>query len=329
MKNIYPVLCLLMASLFLDAQPRTLNTFTSTNGSWFTSTNWSLSRVPQSNDSIVIPQGKTTLFDQATSYNNMYMTVAGVLNVKKIMTLDAASVVVLTSSVSITAFGGGSKNTMITIGGVPKFDENANYPTFGPSFANKSTGISPNGFVINSTLPVVFSGFYITRTGNDVQLSWSTTMELNNKGFDIQRSVDGSNWTVITTVPGRGNSNIPNQYSYTDKNMTAAQAYYRIRQADFDGRFSYTTIKAIRSNQQVPVTKVYACNRQVMVEFNSPVNNAFEVQVVSLSGQVMTRRNYPQSAYRVSVDMTNVHTGIYVVRITDGHNLSETTKIIL
>src|SRR5207342_1163490 len=77
---------------------------------------------------------------------------------------------------------------------------------------------------------------------NDVKLDWSTASETNNRGFEIERSIDGRNWIKVGYVPGAGNSGILRDYSFTDKNLLKGRYLYRLKQIDFDGRPSYSAI---------------------------------------------------------------------------------------
>jgi len=94
-----------------------------------------------------------------------------------------------------------------------------------------------------STLPVSLLNFSATPGDNKVILRWSTSSEINNLGFELQRSIDGNNgWSAITFISGAGNSSSTLNYSYTDENLTARRYYYRLKQIDIDQRFTYSAI---------------------------------------------------------------------------------------
>ena len=111
-----------------------------------------------------------------------------------------------------------------------------------------STG-APNLQTLNvtsvdcSTLPVSLINFSATPGDNSVMLRWSTSSEINNLGFEVQRSIDGSGgWTNLGFVNGAGNSNSTLYYSYVDENLSARRYYYRLKQIDIDKRFEYSPI---------------------------------------------------------------------------------------
>ncbi|MEO6960833.1 MAG: T9SS type A sorting domain-containing protein, partial [Puia sp.] len=95
-------------------------------------------------------------------------------------------------------------------------------------------------------LPVTFLNFTATKQGtSDALLKWTTTMEENNKGFEILRSSDASNWTVVGFVSGAGNSQTQVNYQYTDMNLSSGTYYYKLRQVDFDNNSAFSKIAQV------------------------------------------------------------------------------------
>ena len=89
-------------------------------------------------------------------------------------------------------------------------------------------------------LPVSIFNFGGTIKRLQAYLNWSTASESNNKGFYVERSKDGQNFTSVGFVKGVGNSNKINNYSYTDatlKDINVTTTYYRLKQVDVDGKF--------------------------------------------------------------------------------------------
>ncbi|MBI9070566.1 MAG: endonuclease [Melioribacteraceae bacterium] len=105
----------------------------------------------------------------------------------------------------------------------------ANGKLFSPGFFNN--GISP--------LPVELVSFTANVTKNIVKLEWSTATEVNNYGFEIERSDDEETWINLDFIEGYGNSNSPKNYFYTDINNDFGIFYYRLKQIDTDGEFEY------------------------------------------------------------------------------------------
>jgi hypothetical protein len=197
--------------------------------------------------------------------------------------------------------------------------------------ADATTGTSPNGFVAfsSSTLPVTFQSFYIARQGSDVQLNWSTSQELNNKYYQIEKSTDGRNWKQVAVVIGSGTTTSVSKYAYIDKNISDAVVYYRIRQVDVTGNALYSAIRTLRSNITQQITNIYSPSKQtITVDFNSDVKDNVTIQVVNMKGQVIVRRNYKQASYRLTLNVS-AGSGIYVVQVSDANGWSEVKKITL
>lgn len=102
-----------------------------------------------------------------------------------------------------------------------------------------STGRSSNP-EDNSTLPVSLSWFMGALNKSQVDLQWTTASEINNKGFEVQRSQAGVNWQSIEFVPGAGDSNEASSYLYTDPTPFSGINYYRLKQMNDDGTFSFS-----------------------------------------------------------------------------------------
>lgn len=328
MKLIYTLAVLLLVTFSVTAQTKTLITFNAISGDWSTASNWSLNRIPQNGDSIVIPRGDTAFFNRDNNMYDVFIMDAGVLTIEKKMRVDGSSIVEITATGSITSGTNNRVTESIQINGVEKYDLNAATAIYGPSYASSTTGISPNGFSMIS-LPVIYTSFYATRNNNNVVLTWSTAEEINNKNYEVQRSFDGSTWSTIAVIMGAGTTNLTQMYSFTDKNMTNAVAYYRIRQVDADGTSNYSAIKTIRLNAATPVTKIYAANKTINIEFNQEIKNPVTIRLINLNGQIIAQQNVAQAAYRVTMNGNNFQSGIYVVQVTDGQSVKESAKVLL
>jgi hypothetical protein len=327
MKQIYSLITILFISI-AAAQAKTPITFSSSWGDWSAASNWDLNRIPQNGDSIIIPAGKGVVFDKNDTLANVYIKVIGGLTIQKRMRLSASSVIELTGTGKLNAWNAQRNVEVISINGVNKYDENAPMWVYGPAFATSASGVAPNGFNL-SVLPVLFNGFFVARSNNNVILNWSTAQESNNSNFEIQRSLDGTNWSTIAIMMGAGNSTTVQQYNFTDKNMTATIAYYRIKQVDTDGHYEYSTVKSIRVNEAAPATRIYANSNTVNIEFNKEVKNPITVRIMNLNGQVVGQRDFQQASYRIAMNMNNPVSGMYLVQLTDNAGWNEIKKVVL
>ncbi|PKR80526.1 hypothetical protein CW751_09125 [Brumimicrobium salinarum] len=76
---------------------------------------------------------------------------------------------------------------------------------------------------------------------NQVDLNWSTASEKNNDFFTLEKSTNGKDWELLKTLNGAGNSTHTLKYRWTDQSPYSGISYYRLKQTDFDGKFSYSS----------------------------------------------------------------------------------------
>jgi len=120
----------------------------------------------------------------------------------------------------------------------------------GSDFVNSTTtndAISLNYILItlgssDKPLPVEFISFTATCNGSKNTLTWQTASEINNKGFEVEKSSDAQDWEPIGFVEGHGNSNSLLTYSFDDMNPYHPSTYYRLVQIDYDGQSKYSQI---------------------------------------------------------------------------------------
>ncbi len=104
---------------------------------------------------------------------------------------------------------------------------------------------------VANPLPVTWLDFTGRYVNGSVELNWSTSMELNNEEYTIERSADGQNFNAIGTLAGVGNTTNISRYNFKDSKPLAGSGYYRIKQTDRDGKFSYSTVIRVSNSDVV------------------------------------------------------------------------------
>lgn len=127
-------------------------------------------------------------------------------------------------------------------------------------------------------LPIELLNFNADVTEHGVALTWTTALEIDNDYFTIERSVDGVDFEVVKTIDGAGNSAITRHYADLDDQPVTGESYYRLKQTDFDGRFSYS-----------PIVRVVVLESNVMIELNAnlypnPLPKGSQLQIDFNSG---------------------------------------------
>jgi hypothetical protein len=164
-------------------------------------------------------------------------------------------------------------------------DANVDFTDDGTAIMNPDAG----------ALPVILTYFNTSLQSNKkVNITWGTSMEINCKYFDIERSVDGNLFTAVATVPGNGTTSLAHNYAITDEVglVTAPVIYYRLMQVDLDGKKNYSYINAVRLKKD---------DRQLIVSpnpFTSYLNINFEwnrnefvlVKILDAAGKQVTSK---------------------------------------
>ncbi len=152
--------------------------------------------------------------------------------------------------------------------------------------SNSVTSFSP--FTIGSIVPVVLPisllEFNAKPIDKKVICNWITASELNNDYFEIQRSADGNNFISIGNIDGAGTSSNRENYVFYDANPLNGLSYYRLKQTDFDGRFTYSAIRPVNFKVDDFDFTVYpnpVSTNEVFVQFNNVEISAIRVSDVS------------------------------------------------
>lgn len=160
-----------------------------------------------------------------------------------------------------------------------------------------STSGTQNIVVDCSSVPVTLLNFNgERRTGFNI-LSWTTATEVNNAGFELERSNDGLSFSKIASIASKsanGNSNQQLSYSFNDYNQLSVNAYYRLKQLDKNGKFYYSAVVLIKAGKatQIEIVSIYPnpVKNELNIKIASPVNDKVELQLTDISGKVLVRR---------------------------------------
>ena len=145
----------------------------------------------------------------------------------------------------------------------------------------------------SSVIPVELSSFTSTVNGNDVELNWTTASETNNRGFEIQRSVNLSGaknhlWEIVGFVNGNGTTAEPKSYTFADKNLNSGIYKYRLKQIDYDGSYKYSNeIEVIiGSPEKFVLEQNYPnpFNPTTVISWQSPVGSHQTLRVYDILG---------------------------------------------
>ena len=174
----------------------------------------------------------------------------------------------------------------------------------------------------NNPLPVKLLSFKAIRHAEDAKLTWATTSELENAGFDIQRSTDGKAFTTIGFVKGSGTKATFTGYAFTDASIfttnRAPRIYYRLAQKDLNGKITYSPIVSIMANEQTAITDQVFPNPftdGLYIETTAQTGSMMAIKVTDMQGQTIRESNLtiqPSGMVDVS-ELGNLPKGVYFI----------------
>ncbi|MEO1257372.1 MAG: T9SS type A sorting domain-containing protein [Bacteroidota bacterium] len=186
-----------------------------------------------------------------------------------------------------------------------------------------ATGVSsfsPFGVGEANSLPVELIDFQAkVQEGRTVLLDWRTATELNNEGFEIERSINGKNWERLGFVAGTGTTFENQQYNFTDARPFSGMNYYRLKQMDFDGAFAYTNIISVIVDVKTNRLSVFpnpAINETTLALETDYIGEA-TLSLYDFMGQrVKTQTVFLEGiAFRISMDLVGLPGGVYLVEV--------------
>ena len=176
-------------------------------------------------------------------------------------------------------------------------------------------------------LPVELINFNVKASGKSVIASWQTTNESNNDRFEVERSTNGTDFTWIGKIKGKGNSSTLSNYQYTDKTPLKGTNYYRLRQVDFDGQFTYSPIRKVDMDKQDVLLALYnnlSASSDIIVR--SSLGNA-AVSVFDAGGRKIGQ--IPISNHIGRIGVSSLPNGIYLAVLEQNGVVMATEKFVV
>jgi hypothetical protein len=181
---------------------------------------------------------------------------------------------------------------------------------------NPSNDNSTTGIIVTAPLPVNLTAFTAVKQGSTSLLNWNTAMEVNNAGFDIERSADGRAFSKIGIVyskADKGTSKEKLAYDYIDASPLAGTNYYRLRQVDQDGKSEYSKIEQVTFGSASGV-KVYPNPATSMVNIETSENS--KIAVYNMIGQRINISATGSGRVKV-LDVSTLAAGNYTIQVMD------------
>ncbi|NJL76689.1 MAG: T9SS type A sorting domain-containing protein [Saprospiraceae bacterium] len=225
-----------------------------------------------------------------------------------------------------TAGGEFQINTYTTsyqFGAYVEMDVDGDFIVVWQSYEQDGYGYGVYGQAYNrdgTTLPVELLSFKGHSLGESVKLEWHTASEVNNRGFEVERSTDGKSWKAIGFVAGNGTTLEAQNYTFLDEQPAAGINYYRLQQVDFDGAFEYSEIVVVNF-------ELGGVKDELMV-YPNPTNGTFQVQLPQANARLQLYnaqgslvKSFIAADKNFTINIADLASGIYLLKAQTGEQV--------
>ncbi len=183
-------------------------------------------------------------------------------------------------------------------------------------------------------IPVELVSFSASLDKNSVVLTWKTATEINNRGYEIQKDINGQ-FATIGFITGAGSSTQEHSYTFTDKQVANGLQRYRLKQIDFNGNYTYSNtvevdviaplIFSLSQNYPNPF------NPTTKINYSVPFDSKVTISVYSITGELvaeLVNDFVSAGSYSIDFDGSNIASGMYIYKMSAG-NFTQTNKMML
>lgn len=182
--------------------------------------------------------------------------------------------------------------------------------------------------IFSEPLPVSLIAFDAVKKNNTALLTWTTGTERNNKGFEVLRSTNGSQWAKIgfvATASTDGNSNAKLNYSFSDAKPFSGSNHYRLKQVDIDGASEYSEVRVLDfASTQVISLQPNPAKQAVTI---SGLNGNENLRIFDATGRLVKEVKATNTNMQISLD--GLAEGTYQVNIYNNNAVVSTQKLVI
>lgn len=193
----------------------------------------------------------------------------------------------------------------------------------------------------DAPLPVELASFTSMVIRNEVILDWSTSSEINNASFEIERSQVNSsntnNFQRVGSIQGNGTTNETKNYKFNDRNIQTGKYKYRLKQIDFNGNFKYFDLSneievGIPNKYDLSQNYPNPFNPVTKINYDMPKDGKVNLRIYDITGRevaaLINNEIQPAGYYTIAFNASNLSSGVYFYRLATGDFVS-TKKMML
>ena len=174
-----------------------------------------------------------------------------------------------------------------------------------------------------AVLPITLKDFSANKKGEQINITWTTSSEINNEHFELLHSTDGEHFEVLGKINSRGNSSEDQTYLFEHVQPNfAVTNYYQLKQIDIDGKSSLSEVIKVENSfiATLDFSAYVDAHQQLIINTNTA---GYSVKLYSMNGQCVKNLS-PQKLAASSIDVSTVLSGIYVVQVLSKNQVKST-----
>lgn len=175
--------------------------------------------------------------------------------------------------------------------------------------------------IFGMPLPIELSSFNVKKSNGDALLVWTTETEIDNARFEIEHSDNNLNFIKIGDIEGAGDSFNQIEYSFLHRNTIKGNNYYRLKQIDFNGSYSYSNTKSIfiERNNTNHLYPNRASQKITLVIAESGFDS--NVEIFNLTGQSIFKKKFNPLETTIPIDISNLQPNLYLLKLSSNNNV--------
>ncbi|NCS89223.1 MAG: hypothetical protein AUK34_00350 [Ignavibacteria bacterium CG2_30_36_16] len=192
-------------------------------------------------------------------------------------------------------------------------------------------------YIDTSIVPVELISFQGMVENKKVILTWQTASELNNSGFQVEKSFDKENWFNIGFVEGSGTTTEKINYIFIDNNIVTNIQYYRLKQVDHNGQYKFSDIIKIIGNSLITTFQLYPSypnpfNSSTVISYQVPHRSFINISLYNIIGEKIIQivnEEKSEGLHKELFQSSLLPSGVYFVRMTSSAGFNAVNKITL
>ena len=177
-------------------------------------------------------------------------------------------------------------------------------------------------------LPVTLIDFNAKENSDNVVVTWSASFETNFRSYEVERSINGINFSTIGTVTGQNLGD----YHFYDYHLPAESiVYYRLKMVDIDGKINYSKIVSVKLRQAEAKLSIYPnpATDFISVKMSQPVSVSSKLRITDVAGRTIRMQTIAPGASLFNVNVAQLPAGRYFIQINNNREtLNESFSVI-